>query len=111
MRPRWDLETCRRSPAPLIRDSFIEDPGIARSHRRRGCPARPAQLSHFFPRAFRMDIVFIKDLRIETVIGIYDWERRIRQVVASTSRCISTTPAGASDRIEDTLDTRPFPNA
>ena len=26
-----------------------------------------------------MDIVFIEDLRIETVIGIYDWERRIRQ--------------------------------
>ena len=29
-----------------------------------------------------MDIVFIEDLRIDTVIGIYDWERRIRQTVA-----------------------------
>lgn len=29
-----------------------------------------------------MDIVFIEDLRIETVIGIYDWERGIRQTVA-----------------------------
>ncbi len=28
-----------------------------------------------------MDIVFIHDLEIETVIGIYDWERRIRQKV------------------------------
>jgi len=24
-----------------------------------------------------MDIVFIEDLRIDTVIGIYDWERRV----------------------------------
>ena len=29
-----------------------------------------------------MDIVFIADLRIDTVIGIYDWEREIRQTVA-----------------------------
>lgn len=29
-----------------------------------------------------MDIVFIRDLRIETVIGIYDWERQIRQTVS-----------------------------
>ena len=28
-----------------------------------------------------MDIVFIRDLKIETVIGIYDWEKRIRQTV------------------------------
>ena len=39
-----------------------------------------------------MDIVFIEDLRIETVIGIYDWERRI-----------NTRPV-ATDRIDDTLD-------
>lgn len=28
-----------------------------------------------------MDIVFITDLRIETIIGIYDWERVTRQTV------------------------------
>jgi dihydroneopterin aldolase len=28
------------------------------------------------------DRVFIEDLRIETVIGIYDWEREIRQTVS-----------------------------
>jgi len=28
------------------------------------------------------DIVFISDLRVETVIGIYDWERKIRQTVS-----------------------------
>jgi len=29
-----------------------------------------------------MDIVFIEDLRIDAVIGIYDWERRVRQTLA-----------------------------
>ena len=52
-----------------------------------------------------MDTVFIEDLRIETVIGIYDWERKIRQVVALDLEMAfdNRTPA-ASDRIEDTLD-------
>lgn len=29
-----------------------------------------------------MDIVFINDLRIDTIIGIYDWERQVRQTVS-----------------------------
>ena len=29
-----------------------------------------------------MDIIFLHDLRVETVIGIWDWERKIRQTVA-----------------------------
>lgn len=28
-----------------------------------------------------MDIVFVRDLRIETVIGIWEWERHIKQIV------------------------------
>jgi len=28
-----------------------------------------------------MDIVFIRDLRVDTIIGINDWEREIRQTV------------------------------
>lgn len=28
-----------------------------------------------------MDIVYIKDLRVDTVIGVYDWERNIRQTL------------------------------
>ena len=31
---------------------------------------------------FAMDLVFINDLRIETIIGIYDWEREVKQVVS-----------------------------
>ncbi len=52
-----------------------------------------------------MDIVFIKDLEIETVIGIYDWERKIRQVVClNLEMGTDIRRAAASDRIEDTLD-------
>lgn len=29
-----------------------------------------------------MDTVFINDLRINTIIGIYDWERQVRQTVS-----------------------------
>lgn len=29
-----------------------------------------------------MDIVYIKDLRINTIIGLYDWEREVRQTVS-----------------------------
>ena len=29
-----------------------------------------------------MDKIFIKDLEIETVIGIYEWEREVRQLIS-----------------------------
>ncbi len=52
-----------------------------------------------------MDTVFIEDLRIETVIGIYDWERAIRQVVAiDLEMAFDNRVPAASDRIEDTLN-------
>ena len=28
-----------------------------------------------------MDIIFIQGLKVDTVIGIYDWERKIRQEI------------------------------
>lgn len=52
-----------------------------------------------------MDTVFIEDLRIETVIGIYEWERQIRQVIAiDLEMAFDNRKPAASDRIEDTLD-------
>ncbi|MEJ2403523.1 MAG: dihydroneopterin aldolase [Candidatus Thiodiazotropha sp.] len=52
-----------------------------------------------------MDIVFIRDLRIDTVIGIYDWEREIRQtVVFDLEMGADIAKAARSDAIEDTLD-------
>ncbi|HEX7813525.1 dihydroneopterin aldolase [Dyella sp.] len=52
-----------------------------------------------------MDIVFIEDLRIETVIGIYDWERRVRQTLAfDIEMAFDNTRPAASDDIEHTLN-------
>lgn len=52
-----------------------------------------------------MDKVFISDLRIETVIGIFDWEREIRQTVSlDLEMSVDAERAALTDRIEDTLD-------
>lgn len=29
-----------------------------------------------------MDIVYIRDLQVDTIIGIYDWEREVRQTIS-----------------------------
>lgn len=52
-----------------------------------------------------MDIVFLRDLRIDTVIGIYAWERRIRQTVSlDLEMAADIRRAAASDAITDTLN-------
>ena len=51
------------------------------------------------------DIVFIEDLRIQTVIGIFDWEREITQTVSlDLQMAFDIRRAGESDDIVDTLD-------
>ncbi|MEJ2347361.1 MAG: dihydroneopterin aldolase [Gammaproteobacteria bacterium] len=52
-----------------------------------------------------MDIVFLRDLRIDTVIGIYDWERSIKQtVVLDLEMGADIARAAATDHIDDTLN-------
>ena len=52
-----------------------------------------------------MDIVFIKELCIETVIGIYDWERKIKQFVCIDLELgTDISNASNSDGIDDTVD-------
>ena len=52
-----------------------------------------------------MDIVFIRELRIETVIGIFDWEREIRQtVVLDLEMGSDVAKAALRDEIEDALN-------
>ena len=52
-----------------------------------------------------MDIVFINDLRIETIIGIYDWERKVRQTISlDLEMGADIRRAAASDAIDDTLN-------
>ena len=52
-----------------------------------------------------MDIVYIRDLEIETVIGIYDWEREIKQKITINLQMKSDfTKAAENDEIEYALD-------
>ena len=51
------------------------------------------------------DIVYVRDLRIETVIGIYDWERQIKQtVVIDLDMASDIAAAAATDNIEQALN-------
>ncbi|MEZ5463966.1 MAG: dihydroneopterin aldolase [Lysobacteraceae bacterium] len=53
----------------------------------------------------RSDCVFIEGLVIETVIGIYDWERKIRQPLRfDIEMAFDNRVPAASDDIADTLD-------
>ena len=52
-----------------------------------------------------MDIVYIRELEISTIIGIFDWEREQRQVVSlDLEMGADIRAAAASDSIEDALD-------
>ncbi|CAA0124370.1 Dihydroneopterin aldolase [BD1-7 clade bacterium] len=52
-----------------------------------------------------MDRVTIRRLSVDTVIGIYDWEKQIRQtVVLDIDMAWDNRPAASSDHIDDALD-------
>lgn len=52
-----------------------------------------------------MDIIFLQALEIDTVIGIYDWERKIKQkVVFDIKMATDIRKAAISDHIDDTLN-------
>lgn len=52
-----------------------------------------------------MDIVYINELCIDTIIGIYDWEREVRQTVSlDLEMGTDIRKAAASDDIQHTLD-------
>jgi len=52
-----------------------------------------------------MDIVYIRELKIDTVIGIYDWERRIRQTISiDLEMATDIRRAAATDHINDALN-------
>jgi len=52
-----------------------------------------------------MDTIFLRELSADTVIGIYDWERSIRQtVVIDLEMGADVASAARTDNIDDTLD-------
>lgn len=52
-----------------------------------------------------MDKIFLDELKIDTIIGIWDWERKIRQtVIIDLEMSADIARAAATDSVEDTLN-------
>lgn len=52
-----------------------------------------------------MDTIFLRDLEINATIGIFEWEKRIKQKVRiDLEMATDIAKAAATDAIEDTLD-------
>lgn len=52
-----------------------------------------------------MDKIFLRDLYIDTIIGVYEWERNTHQTLRfDLEMDFDIRPAARSDAINDTLD-------
>lgn len=52
-----------------------------------------------------MDIIYIRDLAIECTIGVWEWERRIRQrIVVDIDLATDIRRAAQTDAIDDTVN-------
>lgn len=52
-----------------------------------------------------MDIVFIQELKVDAVIGVRDWERRVRQtLVLDLELGCDAATAATSDAVADAVD-------
>jgi dihydroneopterin aldolase len=52
-----------------------------------------------------MDVIFLSGLTTDCIVGIWDWERRVKQkVVIDLEMAADVRRAAATDAIEDTLD-------
>ena len=52
-----------------------------------------------------MDKIFLRELKVDAIIGIWDWERKIRQtIVIDLEMSADIAKAAATDDINDTLD-------
>jgi dihydroneopterin aldolase len=52
-----------------------------------------------------MDTIFLTDLKVKTIVGIFEWERRVPQTVSiDLEMAADVRKAAESDSIEATLD-------
>ena len=52
-----------------------------------------------------MDIIFLRELKIETLIGVYEWEKRVPQTLQiDLEIALPNSRACQSDDIDDALD-------
>ncbi len=57
------------------------------------------------------DTIFLKDLRVRTIVGIWDWERRMPQVISiDLEMAADIRRAAARDHIDATLDYKAVTN-
>ncbi len=53
----------------------------------------------------RSDTIFLQDLKVETIVGIWDWERKIRQTVSiDIEMAADVAKAAETDNIEGMLN-------
>lgn len=52
-----------------------------------------------------MDKIFLSQLSVECIVGIWDWERRVKQtVILDVEMAADIRKAAATDHIDDTID-------
>ncbi len=52
-----------------------------------------------------MDIIYLRDLKVDAIIGIFEWERRVKQTISlDLDMATDIHKAAQSDAIEDTLN-------
>ncbi len=52
-----------------------------------------------------MDKVYIKNLKVEAIIGIFEWEREVKQIISvDIEMDFDNKKVATSDDIEDALD-------
>ncbi|HCU90634.1 MAG TPA: dihydroneopterin aldolase [Gammaproteobacteria bacterium] len=58
-----------------------------------------------------MDIVYVHGLRLETIIGIWEWERQVKQtVLVDLDLGTDIAKSASSEAIEDTVDYKAVAN-
>ena len=75
-------------------------------HGRQDMPALFRYIAYVFRQnEANVDIIYLHDLKIDCVIGIWDWERRIKQrIIIDLDMACDIRRAAASDHIDDTLN-------
>lgn len=57
------------------------------------------------------DTIFLKDLRIKTIVGVWEWERRMPQTISiDLEMAADVRRAAATDRLDATLDYKALTN-
>ena len=104
-------EFCTDNAAMVALAGTLRFPGAARpiriqpagpvGTRRAATTLKPPAIQ----KPIHLDTIFLRDLRVRTIVGIWEWERRMPQLVSiDLEMAADVRRAAASDNIADTLD-------